>query len=96
MRRRLTRAPSPIVRAVVVAAAATLLLVAVAAGVLAQTLTDPYPQTKLRPPPVAAKSRPTARVKSCRSYGDGFVKIPGTDACVKIGGWATMESTGRH
>jgi hypothetical protein len=26
-------------------------------------------------------------------YGAGFVNVPGTDACIKIGGSMTVEST---
>jgi hypothetical protein len=56
---------------------------------LAQTLTEPNPQTKILSP--HAKSLPTARMKSCGLYGAGFVNVPGTDACIKIGGYMTVE-----
>lgn len=68
----------------------------VVSGALAQTLTDPNPPAKWSPPRTIAKSRPTAPQKSCSGYGAGFVKVPGTDTCVKIGGWVTVEgSAGR-
>jgi hypothetical protein len=72
-------------------AAATLF----AFGVAAQTLTDPNPPPKwVREP--AAKSRPAMQQKSCKAFGAGFVNVPGTDACVKIGGWVGVEgSAGR-
>ena len=57
----------------------------------AQTLTQPSPQTKTPPPAVTAKSRPTGHVKTCDAYGAGFRNIPGTDACIKIGGSVTVE-----
>jgi hypothetical protein len=73
--------------------------VAVAAAVIApcasaQTLTHPNAPAKASPPP-SKKSRATAREESCGAFGAGFVRIPGTEACVKIGGWVTMEGTSR-
>jgi len=70
-------------------AAATIAVVLMTSGVFAQTLSDPNPPPK-RSPKSAAKS-PAARVKSCSAYGAGFVNVPGTDACVKIGGWVSVE-----
>jgi hypothetical protein len=35
--------------------------------------------------PVPAK--PMQYVKICRLYGDGFYYIPGTDTCMKLGGY---------
>jgi Porin subfamily len=76
---------------IVLATAAVLALV-VAPGA-AQTLTQPSPQTKPPPPapPVAAKSRQTGHLKTCEAYGAGFRNIPGTDACIKIGGGVTVD-----
>jgi hypothetical protein len=31
-------------------------------------------------------------VNSCAAYGAGFVKVEGTDTCVKIGGGISIES----
>lgn len=55
----------------------------------AQTLTDPNPKTAPARP-VATKSR-TASTKGCSQYGAGFVQIAGSSACVKIGGYVTVE-----
>jgi len=66
------------------------------AAVLAQTLTDPNPQAKWPPRQAPAKSQPAARVKSCGAYGAGFVNIPGTDTCVKVGGWVSVEGSARR
>jgi hypothetical protein len=86
--------PGSLLRIVAVAAAATVLAVVLDAGVAAQTLTDPNPQTKRSPPPAAnAKPASAARVKTCSAYGPGFVNMPGTDACMKIGGFVRMEGT---
>ncbi|MGE5305887.1 MAG: porin, partial [Alphaproteobacteria bacterium] len=34
------------------------------------------------------KAKPVQYVKICSLYGVGFYYIPGTDMCIKIGGWA--------
>jgi hypothetical protein len=43
------------------------------------------------PPPVKAG---VAYVRVCSLYGDGFFYIPGTDACIKIGGYARLQVAG--
>jgi hypothetical protein len=76
---------------------AAMAMLAVMAGesVLAQTLTDPDIQPKSAPPPATAKPPSAERMKSCSTYGAGFVQIPGSDACVKIGGFVTTQGTAR-
>jgi hypothetical protein len=74
----------------IVLATAAVLAIVVSPGA-AQTLTQPNTQTKTPPPAVTTKSRPTARVKTCDAYGAGFRNIPGTDACIKIGGGVTVD-----
>lgn len=69
--------------------ASIMLAVVFVSAALAQTLTEPNPQTKILSP--HAKSLPTARMKSCSLYGAGLVNVPGTDACIKIGGYMTVE-----
>jgi hypothetical protein len=32
-------------------------------------------------------------VKICSLYGDGFYYLPGTDICVKVGGYVRMQSS---
>jgi hypothetical protein len=83
----------PILRAVAVAAATTMLAFVVASGVVAQTLAEQNSETKLPSPPVTAKSLPTGRAKSCSMYGDGFVYVPATDTCIKVGGYLRMDGT---
>ncbi len=39
----------------------------------------------------AAKTR-APRADSCAAYGPGFVKLQGTDTCVKVGGAASVEA----
>jgi hypothetical protein len=80
--------------AAAVAAAATL-AVTLDDGVRAQTLTEPNPQPAPSRP-LVAKPGTNAKVKSCSAYGAGFVNIPGTETCVKIGGSVSVDAaTGR-
>jgi hypothetical protein len=74
----------------IVPVAAAVLAIVASPGA-AQTLTQPNPQTKTPPPAVTAKSRATGHVKTCDAYGAGFRNIPGTDACIKIGGGVTVD-----
>jgi Porin subfamily len=73
-------------------AAAAALVVTLGDGANAQTLTDPSPQ-HAPSRPNAANPDIKAKVKSCGAYGAGFVNVPGTDACVKIGGSVTVGAT---
>jgi hypothetical protein len=68
--------------------------VMMARGVAAQTLTTPKPKTDLMPAPGTAESHAGERSNACSSFGAGFVQVPGTDACVKVGGTVTVEGTG--
>jgi hypothetical protein len=78
-----------IVRSAAVIAAGATLATTFGVGAGAQTLIDPNPQhAPSRPLP--AKPDTNAKVKSCGAYGAGFVNVPGTDACVKIGGSVTV------
>ena len=36
------------------------------------------------------KAKPVQYVKICSLYGAGFYYIPGTDMCLKIGGWVRV------
>ena len=79
------------------AAAAALLVGFAASHAAAQTLTNPN-AAKWSPPRPAAKHHEAARPKkSCKEFGAGFVAVAGTETCVKIGGWVTVEGgTGRR
>jgi hypothetical protein len=81
-------------RSTVIAATAALAVI-VGDGAGAQTLTDPNPPAPSRLPP-AAKPDTNSRVKSCSAYGAGYVNIPGTDACVKVGGSVTVGGSVNH
>ena len=39
------------------------------------------------------KAKPVEYVKVCSLYGAGFYYMPGTDICLKIGGYARAETT---
>jgi hypothetical protein len=39
------------------------------------------------------KAKPVEYVKICSLYGAGFYYMPGTDLCLKIGGWVRAEAT---
>jgi hypothetical protein len=40
-----------------------------------------------------AKANPARHVKNCSAYGAGFQYVPGTDTCIKIGGWARAQAS---
>jgi Porin subfamily len=66
--------------------------VVVATGAGAQTLTDPNPKTASSPPLAATKPSPPP-LNACSTYGAGFVQIPGTNTCVKVGVAVGAEAT---
>jgi len=73
------------------------LLIAAALGAVggasAQTMT--HPGTKRAPSlPATVKSPAQMRVGPCGAYGAGFVQVPGSDACIKVGGGVTTDATG--
>lgn len=76
--------------------ASALLMDLVVEQAAAQTLTNPNPPSKWSAPHGTAKSHSTAQSKkSCKEFGAGFVNVPGTDTCVKIGGFVTVEGGAR-
>lgn len=48
-------------------------------------------QPQFKPP--GKKAEPQRPVQACPEYGAGFVKVEGTGACVKIGGYVRHESS---
>lgn len=78
--------------------AAILVLIAFSASsrASAQTLLEPNPKPQSSQPPGSAKPHSGLRTKSCSAFGAGFVQLPGTDTCVKVGGFVTMEGTVNH
>lgn len=88
---RIARVTGRLILCAAATAVAPVAVAVMASGVFAQTLTDPDSPPKWSPPKSAAKSPAAARTKSCSAYGAGFVNVPGTDACIKIGGWVSVE-----
>jgi hypothetical protein len=85
------------VRALAVVTAAAWLSAMAAPGVVAQTLTNPNPPPKSSAtPPAAAKPARVGRTKSCSDYGDGFVYVPASDTCVKVGGYLRFDAGVNH
>jgi hypothetical protein len=82
--------------AIAVATAAALLIGVAVEHAAAQTLTNPNPPAKWPAPQGTGKSHTTAQTKkSCKEFGAGFVNVAGTDTCVKIGGFVTIEGGSR-
>jgi hypothetical protein len=48
-------------------------------------------KSKSRATRAASSPKPIEYVKICSIYGAGFFYIPGTDTCIKIGGWVRAE-----
>jgi porin-like protein len=63
---------------------------AVSSGAIAQTLIEPNSRPKSQSLG-QAKPQPALRTKACSAFGAGFVQIPGSNTCVKIGGFVTVE-----
>ena len=90
----IVRVPARLVRRIAVIVATIAVMTALSSsGAVAQTLTDPNLKPSTPPPTATTKSRPTAHVKDCSIYGPGFMAMPGTDTCIKIGGGVTVEGT---
>jgi hypothetical protein len=77
-------------RVVAVFAAVIVQAIAAGASLHAQTLTNPNPPT--RAPPTTALPE-NKQPKPCPAYGPGFVQIPGSDVCVKIGGAVQVQGS---
>ena len=64
-------------------------LVVAALLLVSPVAADPYRATQPATSAPLAKTLPlkgARSVNSCAAYGPGFVKVDGTDTCVKIGG----------
>ena len=69
--------------------AATVFVAVVSAAITAraQTLKDPNP----KPRAPATSSQQSKPMKPCPAYGPGFVQVPGSDLCIKIGGSVQVD-----
>jgi Porin subfamily len=88
-------ASAPFTRALAAGFAALLFVSVYAPAVLAQTrssiVTTPKAVPKLTPSPVAKAAPLTRQSTLCSVYGEGFVRIAGTDTCVKAGGYLRSD-----
>jgi hypothetical protein len=81
---------------------ATILAAVAASGALAQTQPSPtttpkaLPRSFNTPAPAVTKTAPLKQAKSCSSYGDGFVNVPGTDTCIIAGGYMRSDAGVNH
>jgi hypothetical protein len=79
------------------------LAIAICGAVIAQTIgmgASLQAQTLINPNPPARAPSMTAQpenkqAKPCPAFGPGFVQIPGSDTCVKVGG-AVQVQVGTH
>jgi len=63
-------------------------MITAGASLHAQTLTNPNPP----PRAPATTARPaTQAAKPCPVFGPGFVQLPGSDTCVKLGGGVQVQ-----
>ena len=80
-------------RNILVATAIAMLPVSLAA---AQSSGEPK-LDKATPPSKLLPVKGAAAVNSCAAYGAGFVKVAGSDTCVKIGGAVSVSgAVGSH
>lgn len=54
---------------------------------MAQTLTDPNQGTKTGHVSAGKSAETKHPMKSCPEFGPGFVRLPGSDTCIRIGGF---------
>lgn len=76
---------------VVVFAVVIVQALATGVSVHAQTLTNPNPQTRAPTTTVPPENK---QLKSCPAYGAGFVQVPDTNTCVKIGASVQVQGGG--
>ena len=53
----------------------------------------PPPPPAPGPQPNIALKAPVEYIRACSMYGAGFYTVPGTDACIKIGGYIRLQGT---
>jgi len=82
----MVRAPAVISRFIVAAMAVAMLTPAALAQQPDATITRP--RAKAAPSKDAQKPKPVARraLTPCSEYGAGFVRMAGSDTCVRVGG----------
>jgi hypothetical protein len=76
------------------ALAAVIALASAVAPSSAQTLADPTPHPHTTTTTTTVQPQSNQR-KPCPAFGPGFVQVPGTDTCVRVGGGIQMQG-GAH
>jgi hypothetical protein len=61
----------------------------------AQTLADPTPHPHTTTTTTTTLQPQSNQRKPCPAFGPGFVQVPGTDTCVRVGGGMQMQG-GAH
>ena len=56
----------------------------------------PKPDTSANSGKLLPVKKSTGAVSSCAAYGAGFVKLEGSDTCVRIGGAVRLDAAGRR
>jgi hypothetical protein len=85
----MNNATAPVGSLLAIAAVAAL---TIAPGASAQTATTSPPKASSNWSVPAPKSTPAKRTEPCPAYGEGFVKLPGSDTCVRLGGYVRIEA----
>ncbi|RIK98550.1 MAG: hypothetical protein DCC74_04425 [Proteobacteria bacterium] len=57
---------------------------------------DRTPGAAARQAPSAHLAKPKPAVRSCAEFGAGFVRLEGSDTCVRIGGYLDVGTGIRH
>jgi hypothetical protein len=96
----MNNATAPVGSLLAIAAIATLTMAALTMAALtiapsanaqtATTTSTPKASSNWSVP--APKSTPAKRAEPCPAYGEGFVKLPGSDTCVRLGGYVRIEA----
>jgi hypothetical protein len=71
-----------------------LVVAALPAPAVAAGLSDLPKQNQDAAPGRQLPVKRTGDVKTCAAYGSGFVKVDGTDTCVKLGGAVNVQGGG--
>ena len=52
------------------------------------------PRQRVTAPPDRPVAKPPRQATSCAEFGAGFVRLPGSDSCVRVGGGVDMSVGG--
>jgi hypothetical protein len=81
---------APVGSLLAIAAVSALTIASAASAQTATTTSTPKAPSAWSVP--APKSTPAKRAEPCPAYGEGFVKLPGGDTCVRLGGYVRIEA----